>query len=140
MSESVKTGIIKHQGVVRSNENNRVSVTIFPVSACSGCHAEGSCMISGKEEKLIEVYGRYDVIPGDQVTVTMEQSMGFTALAFGYVLPVLMVVAALVVLISLKVSELVSGLGSIGILMLYYLGLYLIRGSINEKFTFKIKA
>ncbi len=114
-------------------------VTIISSSACSGCHAEGSCNMSGKEEKIIEVRGRYNVNPGDQVTILMKQSMGYAALFLGYLLPIIVVVACLSILISLNVSELSSGLISVAILIPYYIILFFFRKTINEKFTFTLK-
>jgi sigma-E factor negative regulatory protein RseC len=139
MTNSVSAGIINHEGIVQRNEGNAVIVSISSASACSGCHAEGSCTMSGKEEKIIEVYGRYNVKPGDLVTILMKQSIGFAAIFLGYVLPFIIVITVLIVMISLKVPELLSGLTSIAILIPYYIVLYLFRRRINAKFTFTLK-
>lgn len=133
------SGTINHKGIVLKKEDNSVVVTILSVSACSGCHVEGSCTLAGKEEKNIEVHGKYNVMPGDQVTVVMKQSMGYAALFLGYILPVISVIAVLIALISLKVPELISGLASLAILIPYYIILFLFRKRINEKFTFTLK-
>jgi sigma-E factor negative regulatory protein RseC len=130
---------ISHKGIVQKSCNESVTVLITAESACSGCHAEGSCSISGKEEKYIVVKGSYEVNEGDTVTVAMEQSTGFTALFFGYVFPVLPVIISLIVFMSLGFPELVSGLLSIATLIPYYLILYLFRNKINDKFNFSIK-
>jgi positive regulator of sigma E activity len=140
MTNSGSQGIINHEGIVQSNENNKVSIAISSVSACSGCHAEGSCSMSGKEEKIIEVRGKYNVNPGDTVTILMKQSMGYAALFLGYLLPVIAVVAVLITLISLKIPELTSGIASLAILIPYYSILFFFRKNINEKFTFTLKA
>jgi sigma-E factor negative regulatory protein RseC len=139
MTHSDSSGIINHEGIVQRNEGNTVTVSISSVSACSGCHAEGSCTMSGKEEKIIEVIGKYSVKPGDRVTILMKQSMGFFALLLGYVFPFLTVIAVLIIMISLKFPELTSGLISIAILIPYYAVLYFFRNNINTKFTFTLK-
>ena len=139
MTNSDNSGIINHEGIVQRNEGNAVTVSILSVSACSGCHAEGSCNISGKEEKTIEVFGNYDVKPGEKVIILMKQSMGYSALFLGYILPFLTVIAALITMISLKVPELTSGLVSVAILVPYYFILYLFRKTINTKYTFTLK-
>ena len=130
---------ISHKGIVQKSCNESVTVLITAESACSGCHAEGSCSISGKEEKYVVVKGNYDVNEGDTVTVAMEQSTGFTALFFGYVFPLLPVIMSLIVFMSLGIPELVSGLLAIATLVPYYLILYLFRNKINDKFNFSIK-
>jgi positive regulator of sigma E activity len=134
----VKT--IIHNGIVKKSDNESVTVIITRESACSGCHAEGNCSLSGNEEKEVVVNGRYDVTEGDNVIVTMKQSTGFTALFFGYLLPLIIVVTSLIILVSLRYPELFSGLVSISSLFPYYLILYFFRRKINDKFIFSIKA
>lgn len=132
--------VINHEGVVTSNSGKSVIVTISSQSACSGCHAKGSCGMTGTSVKTIEVIGNYDVQPGDVVNVLMDQSMGFTALFFGYLLPFISVLSVLIIMISMNIPELKAGLVSLGSLLPYYLVLYLFRNKLGEKFTFTIKA
>jgi sigma-E factor negative regulatory protein RseC len=139
MTNSVYSGTINHSGIVQKADDKTVTVSISAESPCSGCHAEGSCSLSGKEEKIIEVSGNYNVKPGDPVTILMEQSMGYTALLLGYILPLFSVVLCLIILVSEKVPELSAGLFSIAILIPYYIILYLSRKRINEKFKFTLK-
>ncbi len=130
---------IDHEGIVQKTEDNKVIVAIIASSACAGCHAEGSCSLSGHEEKIIEVRGKYNVKPGDRVTILMKQSMGYAALFLGYLLPLIIVVALLITLVSFKVPELASGLISVAILIPYYYIMFLFRKTINEKFKFTLK-
>jgi positive regulator of sigma E activity len=137
MSEN--SGNIEHDGIVKSSDKKSVTVTIFATSACSGCHAEGICSLSGREEKTVEIPGIYDVLPGDNVTILMKQSTGYSAVFLGYVLPLILVVALLIILASLSVSELAAGIGALSLLIPYYLTLYFFRNRINKKFTFTLK-
>jgi len=132
-------GIINHEGIVQKIGDTSVIVSISSSTACSGCHAEGSCNIAGKEEKIIEVTGRYDVHPGDRVTIIMKQSLGYAALLLGYLVPLFSVVTVLIVLVAMEVSELSAGLLSLGILIPYYSILYFFRRKVNEKFTLTLK-
>jgi sigma-E factor negative regulatory protein RseC len=139
MTSSDRFGNIEHAGVVQKSDANSVIVRILSETACAGCHAEGSCSLSGVKEKMVEVNGNYNVSPGDNVTVLMKKSMGFTALFLGYVLPLIIFILILIILISLPLSELAAGLGSIGFLGIYYLLLYFFREKIRNKFIFTIK-
>jgi sigma-E factor negative regulatory protein RseC len=130
---------INHEGIVQKADDKSVIVSISATSACSGCHADGTCTLSGKEEKIIEVNGNYSVKPGDNVTVVMKQSMGFKALFLGYVLPLIIVVLFLIIFLSLNFSELVAGLAAMAILIPYYIILFFFRKRINKKFTFTLK-
>ncbi len=139
MNSTKNTGIINHEGIVQKIYDASVIVSISSSTACSGCHAEGSCNMAGKEEKIIEVTGRYDVHPGDRVTILMKQSMGYAALFLGYLLPLISVLTVLIILVAMEVPELPAGLISLGILIPYYIILFLFRRRVNEKFTFTLK-
>lgn len=139
MSTTGNYGTIDHEGIVQKNSGRSVIVSIIANSACSGCHTESSCMLSKSENKIIEITGSYNFNPGDQVTILMEPSTGFAAIFYGYVLPVIAVVAALISLISAGFPELPAGLASLAILIPYYLILFFFRKRLNEKFTFKLK-
>lgn len=130
---------IEHDGIVQSSGGDILTVRITSASACSGCHAEGSCSLSGKTDKLIEIEGSYNVSPGDKVKVIMKQSDGYTALLLGYVIPLLLIVTVLVVLVSLDVAELQAGLLSLAVLAPWYGFLRLFRNRIKNKINFSIK-
>ena len=140
MSGKTDKECIEHDGIVQDSGNNHVTVRILSASACSGCHSSGSCTLAGMEEKLIDVNGTYNVAPGDKVIIQMKQSAGFLALFLGYIMPLLVVMALLIILVSVSVPELTAGLCSIAVLVPYYLVLRLFRKQIGEKFTFTIKA
>lgn len=139
MNTTGSRGTIDHEGIVQRNSGKSVTVSIMANSACSGCHTESSCMLSKSENKIIEVTGSYNFHPGDQVTILMEPSTGFAAIFYGYVLPVISVIVILILMISAGLPEVFSGLISLGILLPYYLILFLFRKRLNEKFTFKLK-
>jgi len=139
MDDNINKGTVSHEGIVCKKDNNSVIVRIKSSSACSGCHAEGYCNITDNKEKLINVTGSYNVNPGDPVIILMKQSMGFRALILGYLLPLVILVASLVVFLGMQLSELTAGLLSIAILLPYFLILYLLRNRISNKFNFTIK-
>jgi sigma-E factor negative regulatory protein RseC len=139
MEKSGSHSTIQHDGTVKKVDANSVIVSITSDPVCSGCHAEGICGISGKVEKIIDVKGKYNVSPGDQVIVEMEQSTGYKAVILGYILPLVILISCLVILFSLSFNELSAGLISIASLLPYFLVLYLFRKRINRSFTFRLK-
>jgi sigma-E factor negative regulatory protein RseC len=139
MKPSLNPRVIQHDGIVQSIGKDKVTVRISSSSACSGCHAEGTCSLSGKEEKIIDVSGNYSVNEGDSVVILMNQAMGYNALILGYLMPLLAVMTMLIILVSFSISELNAGLFSLAILIPYYLTLYFFRNRINKKFTFTLK-
>ncbi|MCU0472174.1 MAG: SoxR reducing system RseC family protein [Bacteroidales bacterium] len=139
MTGSDNFGSIEHDGIVQKSDKNSVTVRISSVSACSGCHEEGSCTLSGKEDKIIDISGRYNLVPGEAVTVLMKKSMGYAAVILGYVIPMILVVALVIILGSMSLPELITGLGSLAVLIPYYLVLWFFRKRINTNFKFTIK-
>ena len=140
MTRSDNFESIEHKGTVQKSDDKSVTVLISSASACSGCHAEGSCNLSGVKEKIVEVNGNHEFSPGDNVVVLMKKSMGYSALFLGYVFPFILVITVLIILAALQVTELIAGLGSLAILIPYYLTLYFFRNRISNKFEFSIKA
>jgi sigma-E factor negative regulatory protein RseC len=139
MNKSGSHSTIQHEGIVSKVDGNSVLVRIISSSACSGCHAEGLCGLSGKEEKIIDVKGKYNVSSGDAVTVLMHESMGFKAVFLSYIVPLVILVVSLILLITFSVPELAAGLISISILAPYFIILYFFRKRINESFIFTLK-
>jgi len=130
---------IEHDGVVQKSGNESVTILISSASACSGCHAANSCTLSQAEEKIIEIHGNYRVERGDKVKVLMKKTMGYSALFIGYIAPLFLVVIMLIVLSSMNIPELAAGAGSLGILVPYYLILFLLKNKISKRFTFTIQ-
>jgi sigma-E factor negative regulatory protein RseC len=133
-------GTVQHDGTVKKVDSNSVFVSILSETACSGCHAEKLCNFSGEKEKVVEVKGKYNVAPGDPVTILMEQSMGYKALLISYLIPLLILIVSLIVLNAFAVSELMSGLVSVLVLVPYFIILYFFRKKIDRSFTFNLKA
>jgi len=139
MEESGSHDTIQHDGTVKKAYGNSVLVSITSNAACSGCHAEGLCGISGKEEKIIDIKGRYNVSPGDPVTVLMKQSTGYKAVVLSYLIPLVIVIVSLITFNLFSFNELTAGLVSISLLVPWFLILYLFRNKINRSFTFTLK-
>ncbi len=131
---------IEHIGTVKSIDNGSMIVSIIKNSACASCLAKGACNLSEVEEKEVEVsnFGdNYEV--GEQVKVFFGESLGFKAIFLGYILPFLIVLVSLVVFNQLRISEIQSGIYSLGTLLPYYFILYLARKKHKKLFTFFIE-
>jgi len=129
---------ISHEGIVKTADKDSVMVLLSPGVSCCGCQAEKSCNISGTDRKLIKVEGAFNFSSGEKVIVSMKRSQGYSALFLGYILPLIVVTVTLTVMITLSVNELFSGLISLGLLIPYYLLLFILRKSINNRFTFTL--
>jgi len=132
---------IEHNGVIESITDSTICVRITKTSACGACAAYTSCPVSGGEShKIIEAanpQAGYTV--GESVTVMLKQSQGYKALFLGYGVPFILVLVTLIATIQITNNELIAGLVSLGMLMPYYLILFLMRDSLQRSFTFTIK-
>lgn len=131
---------IKHSGVIDSINDRCVKVRILQSSACSGCKVASHCNASETKEKLIEVpaFQSNSFHVGDHVTIVADASVGFKASIYGYILPLLLMVATLIIVLQTTQSEGTAALSALGILVPYYLGLYLLRNHLKRKLTFEI--
>ena len=116
---------IKHNGVVDGVEEGCVRVRIFQSSACSACKVAAHCNASETKEKIIEVQVadavKYQL--GDSVVVVADTAVGFRASLYGYLLPLLLMVVALVAVLKITQSEGYAAVSALGILIPYYIGL-----------------
>ncbi|MBR1644083.1 MAG: SoxR reducing system RseC family protein [Bacteroidales bacterium] len=132
--------IAEHDGVVTATHDGRVTVRITTLSACGGCAAHARCGFAESSERDIEVdtpqWDSYAV--GDAVSVNVTEGLGFSAVWWAYLLPALLLLAAVLVPLHMAVSEPAAiGIG-IAVVALYYLVLYRFRGRLQRKFNFGI--
>ncbi len=132
---------IKHNGVVDGVEEGCVCVRILQSSACSACKVAAHCNASETKEKIIEVQvadaDRYQ--RGDSVIVVADTAVGFRASLYGYLLPLVLMVVSLVVVLKITQSEGYAAMSALGILIPYYIGLYLLRNKLRNKLSFSIE-
>jgi sigma-E factor negative regulatory protein RseC len=131
---------VSHEGVVERMEGETVLVRFIARSACAACHAKGVCSISNSEEKVVEVKGVKDSWKaGDHVEVLLEQRQGFTALMYGYGIPLVILMAVLFTVSAITGREGLSALIAMGSLIPYYLIIWIFRKKISGKFEFHIR-
>lgn len=133
--------IIEHPGVVLKVHENNLEVMMQTQSACAACHAKGACSAADMQEKIVTVRKSLNDAyqTGQQVTVLMKRELGTLAVFFGYIFPFLVMLITLIVLIINDFSEGIAGLAAIGVLVPYYVILYLMRDRLNDKFIFAVK-
>ncbi|MGF1637274.1 MAG: SoxR reducing system RseC family protein [Cyclobacteriaceae bacterium] len=129
--------VIAHQGIVKDLGKGMVRVRLVNVSACAGCHAKAACGVSDVDNKEIEILADDKLFKaGDQVKVHLEESLGFKALALGYLLPFVLLFAVLLISFQLTANELFSGLLALATLLPYYLILSLYKNRLKTTFSF----
>ena len=133
--------MIEHKGVIASISGNKLSVKILQESACSSCHAKGACMAADSKEKMVDITdftGKYKI--NDSVIIEGKESMGYKAVFWAFVIPLLILVLTIVLATSVwKLGEMEAAITSIITLAPYYVILYLLRNKMANSFKFTIK-
>ncbi len=130
---------IKHKGTVREVSGSQVRVKIDPKTACGSCQAKSSCSLAEMEEKIIDVKETKEKFSvGEEVEVTLSQTLGFKALFYGYILPFIVVVTVLITLIAVTGNEALSGITALLFLVPYYATLHFFRDKLKKEFSFTI--
>ena len=132
---------IKHTGVVDGVEGECVRVRILQSSACSGCKVAAHCNASETKEKIIDVMdadaSHYQ--KGDQVMVVADTAVGFRASLYGYLLPLILMVVTLVGVLAATHSEGLAAVSALGILIPYYVLLFLMRNKLRNRLSFTLE-
>ena len=129
---------IRHNGIVESIGSDCCRVRILQASACSSCSARQLCRSSESKDKIIEVRGHYPTLQiGESVMLIGSVRQGLRASILAYVVPLVLMVAALFCGTQLG-GEALGALASLLTLALYYGVLFLLRDRIGKRFEFKI--
>ena len=131
---------IRHEGVVDSIDGQNVIVRITQSSACGGCQARNICRAAESKEKLVEVHctDSGSFMTGQKVIVAGAESLGMKAVAFAFGLPLLLLMVALITAMTITGSERVAAIAALGILVPYYIVLFLMRDRLKKDFQFRI--
>jgi positive regulator of sigma E activity len=134
-------GTIEHTGIVKEVNDNSVTVSILPESACGNCRVRSSCSVGESSEKIIEVIKKRDELysTGEEIKVLLDQSLGIKALGLGYILPFLLLMLTLIVLTYWDVNEGLAGLLAILSLVPYYTVLSFFRDKLKKEFSFRLQ-
>ncbi|MCR4825033.1 MAG: SoxR reducing system RseC family protein [Bacteroidales bacterium] len=133
---------ISHRGRIVSITPEVTTVQIVSESACASCHAKGLCSLGDSTVKEVELPTRgWDTWKvGDEVSVVLRASMGHKAVWLAYVIPLVLMVAALLGTLSAGGSELLAGLVAIAAIAVYYAVIWLLRDRLKNEYIFNIKA
>lgn len=131
---------VEHQGIVESHEDGKVRVRFIAHPSCSSCHARGACSLSEQDTKYVDAdTAGLDLHVGEEVEIMMEPSMGLRAVLYGYLLPLGVLMATIILVYLLSGSEALSALLGIGVLVPYYAGLYFMNDRLSRSFRFRVR-
>ena len=77
--------IIEHSGIIHQINGKHIRVQITQASACSGCHAKGTCTAADMKDKYIDVERKFhNYQAGDKVTYTVKALWAFCRIVGSY--------------------------------------------------------
>ena len=131
---------ISHEGVITNIDKENIEVKILSQSACVSCNIKTACNRSEMKEKTITIPAPKDknLSIGQEVKISIGLGQAKRAVVFAYVIPVILLISMIFILNALKIDEGINALISIGILVPYYMILFLFKDKIKRKFEYEI--
>ena len=132
---------ISHPGVIDNIEGDCVKVRIVQTSACAACKVAAHCNASESKEKMVDVIccdtAKYTT--GQNVVVSASREVANRALLLGFGIPLLLLIGVLLIVLRWTGDEGMAALASLGVLVPYYIVLWLLRDSIRQRVAFRIE-
>lgn len=131
---------IKHCGIVDEISDRCIKVRIVQSSACASCKVASHCNASESKEKIVEVYDDNSKLfsVGDNVVVMASTKVGLFAVFLSSVIPLFLLIVTLATVLAITNNEVYAALSSIGILIPYYIILYIFKDRIRSRLSFNI--
>jgi sigma-E factor negative regulatory protein RseC len=130
---------IKHLGIIEDINGEYIGVKITQSTSCAACKVAAHCNASESKEKIIDVYSNaseYDV--GQTVIVSTTKTSAKLALQIGFILPLIILIAAILAFKLLKFNDETAAIYSLLLLIPYYLIVYSLRNWIEKDITFTL--
>ena len=135
------TGTEQRPGVITAISPDSVTVHLQQQSACCHCHARDLCVSTECRdlELRLQSHGQHFTV-GQSVRIVAHRRVGRLAVLLAFVLPLLLLLLSLSLAQTLlALSEGVSVLLALGLLTLYYLGLYTQRQRLAGRLVLSVE-
>ena len=131
---------VEQRGVVEEINDGFAKVSIISFSACAHCVSKEMCNLTDSATREISApVEDLQITEGETVRVIMKRVLGLKASLLAYFYPFILVILSVLILTAIHLSELASGLISLGILVPYFFVLYLFRERLKRTFTFTLQ-
>jgi sigma-E factor negative regulatory protein RseC len=126
-------------GRVVAIDGNVITVEIATSSACGACAAKDLCQTE-RQNRQICIYdsqaNNFQI--GEEVNILADSGQGLKAAVLAYGLPLILLLVAVIIAKSCGLSDFISSISGIIILIPYYLGVFFFRNKIKREFYFTI--
>lgn len=133
--------IIKHKGIIEQIDGAHIRVRILQMAACGSCVAAKHCNASETRTKIIDVTASDASLfaKGQGVIVSTTGSIVKHATVISFVLPLLILICTLIFAKAGDFPDELAALIAIGFLVVYYLGIWLLKDHISKRISFQIE-
>lgn len=131
---------VSKPAVVTAIKGTKVTLKITSCSMCSECGAKNFCSMSENQEKevVVDTQDATEFRIGEKVSVSLSSGQGVRAVVYGYVLPLVLLLAVVIGTSVAGYDDFISGISGIIVLIPYYFGLFLLKDKLKSDFQFKI--
>lgn len=121
-------------------DEKRVDAEMVVTSACGSCKAKAVCGGGESEVRQISAFTNHPEVykVGDEVTIAIEQIMGYKAIFFSYIMPLIVMLLTLV-LTHGRYGDLVAGVSALGACAIYFVVLALFRNRLEKVIVFTVR-
>ena len=132
--------IICQQGKVKEIKNNILFIEIERHTACASCHAKTMCIPFDKKNEVISIPVTHPdgFQVGENIQLTLKQSMGTKAVIIAYLCPFLILSSGLFLIYYFTKNELLSVGVAFAATTLYFILLKRIDSRMKKRFTFMV--
>ena len=128
-------------GTITAIEDGILTIEICQQEACGSCAAKRVCGVSKAKEKLIECHvpNEEDFAIGDKVTVSISTQTSLRAMLIAFILPLVLMFIIIGALLLAGLGEGYAAVAAIGILVVYYGGVFIFQDTIKHRIIFSVK-
>lgn len=140
MAEEIE--YIDHTGRVTSIDLSRrtITVTLLEEADCGGCPAGKLCSNFAPDKNVVTVNvpdpSAYQI--GDFVAVRGTERLHRKAIMLATVIPTFALLAVMIGIYLLTGSQLAACLSALGAMLVFFVGLYLMRNKLAHEFVFEV--
>lgn len=130
---------ITQHATITKIEDGQLFLSICRPEACGACKAQSVCSSDGGGKEVILADDGRGRVVGDEVVLKISRSQGFLAIILAYLVPVAVIVALLLGLQSVDISEVAAGGITLGVVVVYFILLRIFRNKLETELTIEIE-
>ena len=131
---------IVHKAIISDIREKLIIAQISRGEACGSCALKEACgQTTNTHQVAIESDNTDQYSIGQQIEVIISQSQAYYAAFWGYLLPLVLILFVLFTTYTLSKSEELAAIVSLGILVIYYVLLWIFRSYFQRKLQIRIR-